>query len=446
MRLLACVIAAACAAAAPAASVQEVLETVAQNLTPEELQEPGSQARAKAIAEMLHGDLGLSASDLVDLKLALAEAWLDALAPDQADEVIGLVLGDAAISPAQRERAGLAWVASWQLRLKTASDPTKLASPLEGIKRFGELGPRVAARTHVAEAQRLLTDVGADGKPHDPAAVLAQFDQALALLKDQPTEERVPVYHLRLLAMEAAGQKPEDVQQWLKEHQSDPAAAEVADTALTGEQKLVGQPAPPLKLKRIDGTDQLHLKDGRVIPGRVVAQDDKTVTVALPGQERQVQFAMELVDKVVKADAQEVDLSTFKGKPVLLDFFATWCKPCEAIAPAVAAFAVKHQGEMAVIGVSLDTKDTVKEIPAWIAAHGIAYPLVGDLLGWDGEVADAWHVDHIPTLVLIGPDGRVATADLVGKSDEDTLHNLEAALAPFVKGGAAGGGGEGVPP
>src|SRR4051812_24399720 len=198
------------ATSASAASVAEVLEAVDQNLTPDELQEPGSQARAKAIAELLKGDLGLAPAELADLKLALAEAWLDAQLPDQAEQAVAEALGGEATA-AQRDRGGLALVAAWQLRFKLAAEPAKLPPVAPTLERFGDLGPRVAARACSAEAQRLLAATGKDGKPVDAESAFAQYDRALALLKDFPPEERVPVYHLRLLAMEAAQLKPDAI-------------------------------------------------------------------------------------------------------------------------------------------------------------------------------------------------------------------------------------------
>jgi len=310
------------------------------------------------------------------------------LQPDTAEVVLKEVLAGSP-SDAQKERAGLAWVASWQLRFTQAADPSKMPSVLIAVAALGDLGPRVMARAHTAEAQRLLATVAADGKPTQGPAALAEYDLALKLLKDQPGAERVPVYHLRLLAMEAMGMKPEAVEQWLTERQADPAAAEVAESALTSGQKLVGQPAPALKLPRIDGT------------------------------------------------AGEIAIDSLKGKTVLLDFFATWCQPCAAVAPGLAAFAAKHKDALTVVGVSLDNKDTAGAIPAWIATNGIQYPLVGDLQGWDSETIKGWHVDKIPTLILVGPEGTVRAIDLVGATEDETEKSILAAMAQPAGGAPA---------
>jgi len=370
-----------------AASADDILQTVNASISDDELSEPGSQVRAQAISDMLPG-LKLSPSDLIDLKLALAEAWLDGLAPANAEAVIKEVLA-AKPSPAQQERAGLAWVAAWTVRFQQAADPGAMPSALVSVATLGDLGPTVTARAHTAEAQRLLASIDAVGKPtHGPAA-LAEYDLALGLLKDRPSGDRVPIYHLRLLAMEAMGTKPEAIEQWLHEHISDPAAAEVEESALTGGQKLVGQPAPAFTLKRLDGT------------------------------------------------AGSIGTDQFKGKMVLLDFFATWCQPCAAAAPALAAYADQHKADLMMVGVSLDNKDTMGALPGWITTNGITYPLVGDLQGWDSDTIKAYHIDKIPNMVLIGPDGRIRAVDLIGATEAETAHNIDLALAPPSAAGAA---------
>ncbi len=360
-----------------AASVAELLQQVDQQLKPDEIAEPGSTVRAKAIGALVGEELGLAPAELLELRLAEAEAWLDAGRVDEVESRLSAVLRTPQVTPALRERAGLAWVAAWQQQWRKAEKPGEVAEVAAELKPFGDLGNRVAARAHTAEARRQLALKHGDG-------VLEHFDQALALLKDAKPGERVPVYSLRMLAMEELGRKPEEVQAWMQARASDPAAAEVLDSAMTDSQKLVGQPAPALKLKRLDGT---------------------------PG---------------------EIDLTAYRGKFVMIDFFATWGKPCEGVAPVIAAVAARLGAKgLVTIGVSLDTKDTLPSLPGWIAKHGITYPIIGEGLGWDGETDKAWHIDAIPALLLIGPDGRISSNELLAATADETVRNIEGALNPL---------------
>jgi thiol-disulfide isomerase/thioredoxin len=243
----------------------------------------------------------------------------------------------------------------------------------------------VQAHHAVAGAELLLAGLppGQDPPPEARAA-LDLCDRALTLLAGQPPAERVPVYLLRLTAMERLGAKGPEVQAWIQGRQQDPAAAEVAAaSASTALGRLVGQPAPPLKGKRLD------------------------------------------------AAGGDFDLAAYRGRPVLIDWFATWCAPCRELAPTIAAFAQAHP-RLAVVSVSLDNKDSLPELPRFLARHGMTWPVVGDGLGWDTEADDAWHVDAIPSLILVAPDGTVAATDLVGDTPDFTTANIEKALARFA--------------
>ena len=378
-----------------AATVDDLLQEVNTALKPDEISEPGNPARAQAIAALLGENLGLSAAEVLELRTAGGEAWIDAGRIDEARAAFQTVLASADAPAALKERAGLGWVAAWQLSWKQAEKPEAIGSVLASLAPFGDLGPAVRARAHTAEAQRLQSGLAAMRKllPPKPAedapeqpltpeqatyrdVVLALFqhlDEALKLLAERPPDERVPVYALRVLAMEEAGAKSDAVQAWLN-GRNDPAAAQLLDSAMTASEKFVGQPAPKLKLNRVDGQ-----------PGGI-------------------------------------DLASFAGKPVLIDFFATWCKPCETVAPLIASAAIKLKEQGVVtIGVTLDTKQTLANLPAFIAKMGITYPVLGEGLGWDSEIDDAWHIQGIPAVVLVSADGKVLAIEqdlLAGTVDE----------------------------
>lgn len=108
-----------------------------------------------------------------------------------------------------------------------------------------------------------------------------------------------------------------------------------------------------------------------------------------------------------------VQLAEFKGKYVLLDFWASWCPDCRKEAPAVVELYKKYSDKgIAFVGVSMDTN-----VEAWRAAcekYGITYPQVSELKKFhDTDISKAYGVKWIPSIVVIDQDGKVALATVV---------------------------------
>lgn len=104
-------------------------------------------------------------------------------------------------------------------------------------------------------------------------------------------------------------------------------------------------------------------------------------------------------------NGQEVRLSDFRGKPVVLNFWATWCGPCKTEVPWFVEFTEKYKAQnLTILGVSVD--DPVDDIRAFAEQYNVNYPmLVG--LGHD-DVAKAYEALYaIPVTWLIRSDGTV---------------------------------------
>lgn len=98
-----------------------------------------------------------------------------------------------------------------------------------------------------------------------------------------------------------------------------------------------------------------------------------------------------------------IDLEAFKGKWVLLNFWATWCGPCRKEIPSLEKFERQERSRVVVLGIS-ESLDGKKTLMRFVLKHKMTYPVLIDALG---RVADVYRVHGLPYSVLIDPQGSV---------------------------------------
>jgi len=129
---------------------------------------------------------------------------------------------------------------------------------------------------------------------------------------------------------------------------------------------------------------------------------------------------------LVSLTGDRIDSASLAGKIVVLDFWATWCPPCEEQVPALNEFYRAHRddGDVLVLGISVDTIGRA-EVAEWVGARGVEYPILLEGM----PVAQSVGAPGFPTLLVLTPDGKIDSQH-VGWIEVDMLRAiLEDALA-----------------
>jgi len=99
----------------------------------------------------------------------------------------------------------------------------------------------------------------------------------------------------------------------------------------------------------------------------------------------------------------ESSVADYRGRWVLLNVWASWCKPCRAESPALDEFERRNRGEVAVLGVN--TRDLSEDATKFLREFRIEYPQIRDA---SGDYADQLEATGVPESFLVDPDGNLA--------------------------------------
>ena len=115
-----------------------------------------------------------------------------------------------------------------------------------------------------------------------------------------------------------------------------------------------------------------------------------------------------------------LSIASYKGKVVLLDFWATWCPPCRAELPSVIKTYEKHHPNgFEIIGISLDKEES--KLTTFTKDKGMTWQQFYDGKGWGNKLAVKYGVQSIPATYLLDSEGKILAQDLRGEDLEQAV-------------------------
>jgi cytochrome c biogenesis protein CcmG/thiol:disulfide interchange protein DsbE len=123
--------------------------------------------------------------------------------------------------------------------------------------------------------------------------------------------------------------------------------------------------------------------------------------------------------------AQErVDLAALRGKPVVLNFWASWCGPCKSEAPVLEQAWSRYRGKIDFVGV--DFHDVTTDAMRFVAAHSLSFPMVQD--GSGDVTGSRYGISQVPETFVLDRSGRIVLHVAGPVYDSDSRARFERAL------------------
>lgn len=253
-------------------------------------------------------------------------------------------------------------------------------------------------------------DAKATGTPaqHDFNSLYAEMDKVPQLQRRKELHERSgELYRKDSVAYRALQPELQQMREaesafkinWVKAHPSSPISAYLI-TTLGADIKL------PEKEALYNSLDESARNNA---PAKELAKGFRAAKAAVIGKAAPLFSQNDTIGKAV-------NLADFKGKYVLVDFWASWCVPCRAENPnVVKAFKQYQSRNFTVLGVAFEQPDDKDKWMKAIQDDKLTWTHVSDLSFWDNAAGRLYGIRSIPANVLIGPDGVILARNLRGE-------------------------------
>lgn len=128
---------------------------------------------------------------------------------------------------------------------------------------------------------------------------------------------------------------------------------------------------------------------------------------------------------LVGLDGQAYEVGGVRDKVLLINFWASWCGPCEVEAPDIKRLAEKYKTDLDVYAINVTQQDRMENVKSFVKFHQFDFPV---LLDSDGSAANTYRIKGLPTTFLVNPDGVITDAFNLLNPDE-----LEKRIKELVK-------------